>query len=406
MSNQLNDLAAALEGLEAVAHPPPVRALVDLIRRFLIPRLTDPPPPLVVAVVGSTGAGKSTLVNSLAGAAVSKPGVLRPTTNHPVVWTSTSHSERWWPGEVVVGDHPLAESVALIDTPDIDSDVVEHRHLAMEAIAASDAVVFVTTSSRYGDAAAWEVLRLVALKPLVVVVNRLQTRASGARNDLLGRLRTEGMGSVPVLTISEQRIDPDRGRLSHQSVQRLAGVLREWAGRVPEVRLDAMEAAADHLAAELGSVIQTLEDKSDGSSRANKEVNAAFEKCAAAIAAVTLPAIMKRKSWWWPGRRRGIATAPPDLLAALDRAALEAAAALEQGGFDVPPILETSAPSTVSELSLQFAGRWQPDSETVREILERERQRFLAVLAPVPDGTLERLQHGAAVLGDLDWRNV
>ncbi len=179
--------------------------------------------------MGSTGSGKSTLVNSVAGSPVSQPGVLRPTTGEPVVWTGAVHAGRWWPGKVVVGDHPLADSVALIDTPDLDSDVIEHRSRAIDAIAAADAVVFVTTSSRYGDASPWEVLRSVAGKPLVVVVNRLQTRASGARNDLAARLRAEGMGSVPVLTISEQRINPERGRLKQQSVQRLAGVLRDWA---------------------------------------------------------------------------------------------------------------------------------------------------------------------------------
>jgi hypothetical protein len=50
--------------------------------------------------------------------------------------------------------------------------------------------------------------------------------------------------------------------------------------------------------------------------------------------------------------------------------------------------------------------RSRPDSEAVRDILDQERQRFLAVLAPVPEGILERLHHGAAVIGDLDWRNV
>ena len=262
LSNQLGDLAAALERIEHLDAS--VAPLVGIIRRFLIPRLTDPPPPLVVAVVGSTGAGKSTLVNSLAGSTVNKPGVLRPTTSDSAVWTSPAHAGRMWPGKVVTGDHPLAESVALIDTPDLDSDLVEHRQRALEALAIADAVVFVTTSSRYGDASPWEVLQGVAAKPLVVVINRLQTRASGSRNDLTARLRGLGLGSAPVLTISEQRVDPNRDRLSHQSVQRLAGVLKDWAGQSPSLRADALERATDDLASGLRGLVERLEEQSAG----------------------------------------------------------------------------------------------------------------------------------------------
>ncbi|MEU2431344.1 dynamin family protein [Streptomyces sp. NPDC007861] len=52
---------------------------------YLVPRLKDPDAPLLVVVGGSTGAGKSTLVNSLVGRRVSEAGVLRPTTRTPVL---------------------------------------------------------------------------------------------------------------------------------------------------------------------------------------------------------------------------------------------------------------------------------------------------------------------------------
>src|SRR5690349_10788899 len=62
-----------------------VREIVDQLDDYALPRLRDLDAPLLVVVGGSTGAGKSTLVNSLLGVTVTRPGVLRPTTRSPVL---------------------------------------------------------------------------------------------------------------------------------------------------------------------------------------------------------------------------------------------------------------------------------------------------------------------------------
>ena len=68
--------AAAREDLDLAVHQ---------LDDYLLPRLRSHAAPLLVVVGGSTGAGKSTLVNSLLGEHVSAPGVLRPTTRAPVL---------------------------------------------------------------------------------------------------------------------------------------------------------------------------------------------------------------------------------------------------------------------------------------------------------------------------------
>src|SRR5450759_1933214 len=60
-------------------------SLLKALDDYVIPRLTSLDAPLLAVVGGSTGAGKSTLVNSLVGAVVSRSGVLRPTTRRPVL---------------------------------------------------------------------------------------------------------------------------------------------------------------------------------------------------------------------------------------------------------------------------------------------------------------------------------
>ena len=60
--------------------------LAAMLRGNLIPRLADPDRPLVVAIFGPTGSGKSTIVNTLAGRTISASGAVRPTTREAVVW--------------------------------------------------------------------------------------------------------------------------------------------------------------------------------------------------------------------------------------------------------------------------------------------------------------------------------
>ena len=61
------------------------RRLLAQLDDYVLPRLRSLDAPLLAVVGGSTGAGKSTLVNSVVGAQVSRAGVLRPTTTSPVL---------------------------------------------------------------------------------------------------------------------------------------------------------------------------------------------------------------------------------------------------------------------------------------------------------------------------------
>ena len=155
--------------------------LLSQIDDYLLPRLRQSGAPILVALVGSTGAGKSTLMNSLVGKQVSATGIRRPTTNSPVL---ACHPDdmRWFaenvflptlprvrqqglamPGRdgllVLAASEGMPKGVALLDTPDIDSVVQAHRDFAHQFLDASDLWLFVTTARRYADAAVWEMLK-------------------------------------------------------------------------------------------------------------------------------------------------------------------------------------------------------------------------------------------------------
>jgi hypothetical protein len=205
---------------------------------YLVPRLREPQAPLLAVVGGSTGAGKSTLVNSLVGRRVSEAGVLRPTTRTPVLvchpedhhWFSgmrvLPHLTRVWmprdePGPadgVLTHGHDssrvlrvetvetLPPGLALLDAPDIDSLIADNRVLAAELICAADIWVMVTTAARYADAVPWHLLRTAKEYDvtLVTVLDRVPHQVVSEVSRQYGALLTKaGLGHVPRFTVPE-----------------------------------------------------------------------------------------------------------------------------------------------------------------------------------------------------------
>src|SRR5690606_24930266 len=82
---RLGALRLPLETSGAETARTDLRRATDQLDDYLLPRLRAHKAPLLVVVGGSTGAGKSTLVNSVLGERATPPGVLRPTTKSPVL---------------------------------------------------------------------------------------------------------------------------------------------------------------------------------------------------------------------------------------------------------------------------------------------------------------------------------
>jgi len=261
-----------------------VQEITRQLDDYVMPRLATIDAPLLAVVGGSTGAGKSTLVNSLVGRQVSAPGVIRPTTRAPVL-VHHSTDARWFADDRIlpglarssgatkdsrslqlVVDDSIPPGLALLDAPDIDSVVVENRQLAAQLLAAADLWLFVTSAARYADAVPWTFLRAAADRSaaVAVVLDRVPPRAMTEVPPHLGQLMSErGLEDSPLFAVPETTVDAD-GLLPASAIQPirawLASLAADQASRAKVVH-QTLDGAIGALAAKAPNLARAVEEQ-------------------------------------------------------------------------------------------------------------------------------------------------
>ncbi len=262
-------------------------AMARQLDDYILPRSASVDNPLTIVVGGSTGAGKSTLVNTLLGEPLTQSGAIRPTTRHPVLLHRAEDEaalspERFLPtlprtrtsgmnagSQALPGLDPkiaralipittsaLPQGIALIDAPDIDSVSEENRTLAKELLSAADLWLFVTTANRYADAVPWELLHEAAARSIAiaVVLNRVPEGDEEAiENDLRRMLNEAGIHAVLIHTVTEQSRD-EKGMLAPVSLAPLTLWIRELGADAPAraaIARQTLAGAVDTLAGNL-----------------------------------------------------------------------------------------------------------------------------------------------------------
>jgi hypothetical protein len=199
---------------------------------------------LLCVVGGSTGAGKSTLVNSLVGHKVTESGVLRPTTRSPVL-VHNPEDAHWFGADrllpelrgvdytthdqgtlQLVATNELPAGVAILDAPDVDSVEERNRALAAQLLAAADLWLFVTSAARYADQVPWDFLKEAADRStaVAVVLDRTVPKAVREVASHLARMMTaRGLGDSPLFTVAECPVD-ENGLLPTEAV----ASIRSW----------------------------------------------------------------------------------------------------------------------------------------------------------------------------------
>ena len=276
--------------------------LVAQIDDYLLPRLRQLDAPLLMVVGGSTGAGKSTLVNSLVGAEVSAAGVLRPTTRAPVLvcnsadvpWFSddrvlpdlsrTTGGEAGPRGLELVQTDVLPPGLALLDSPDIDSVAAENRVLAAQLLAAADFWLFVTTAARYADAVPWELLHAARERgtALALVLNRVPPDATAEVSEHLARMLAErGLAGTELLVVPETRLES--GLLPTEALAPVRGWLDGLAADA-QARSSLIEqtltGALASIAPRTETVARAVEEQADAVAALREATDRAYERAA------------------------------------------------------------------------------------------------------------------------------
>ncbi len=399
--------------------------MLDQLDHHLIPRVSQEASPAIVVVAGSTGAGKSTVVNALLGEPLTASGVLRPTTkvphlfHHPLdagVLTEVERRAR------VIASEAVPRGLAIVDSPDLDSVRGENREIAADLLEAADLWIFVTTAQRYGDAVPWSALRAGAERgaSVAIVLNRVTPDvAAQVRAELMQRLASEQLQSLPLFVIPE---DPSakggQGIGPTGTVPRdVVGGLGRWLDSVAASSAQTIIERTLHGSTEsLKEWLEELAEVMDHQAALAKEVRAHLRRCAAqaevegsdewyrdiavgpiearwAHATAEGGALFRLSGSWWVRRRvardardAALADIRADVLAAV-QAALSAAAS-------------GAAERMISALSVaeDGVGPWlaaQRDPRDARQVRERraadatrswlERCRVLALAVPGAD---------------------
>lgn len=212
----------------------------------------------IVALAGTTGSGKSSLLNAVVGEEVARTGVTRPTTARAQAVVVGGAGEADSAAGGGTGDvldwlgvpdrHHLPagslggdlDGLVLLDLPDIDSIEVSHHLEAQRLAGLVDLLVWVTDPQKYADRS----LHTEHLVPLAghagsleVLLNKVDTLAPAdverCVEDLDRLLDHDGLGDVRPLPVSADRgdgLDALLGLLAAEVAARRAMVDRVDAG--------------------------------------------------------------------------------------------------------------------------------------------------------------------------------
>ncbi|HEX6255048.1 MAG TPA: dynamin family protein [Euzebyales bacterium] len=284
------------------------RAERDHLRREidgLVARISSLGAPLLVVVGGTTGSGKSTIVNTLVGRAVSRTGVIRPTTENPVLIVHPVDAH-WFTDDRVLADFVRVEyegrrsgrdagenaarlelirdediplGLALVDAPDIDSISARNREIADALLDAADVWLWCTSAAKYADHESMRYLIRAGARRTAIAVALTRVDAENVDElaaDFNDKLAQSASIEPELFTVETARVIDER--LPRPVVGSIERWLRELSGPLVRRsrRRQTIEGALDIMTSDVAGLIEWVRDETTTLGVLNDVINRAI----------------------------------------------------------------------------------------------------------------------------------
>ena len=277
----------------------------DQLRReieALVARIRAMGSPLLVVVGGVTGSGKSTIVNTLVGRAVSRTGVIRPTTANPVLIVHPVDAH-WFTDDRILSDFVRVElegavtrledsddtarlqlirdediplGLALVDAPDIDSLSARNRAIADALLDAADVWLWSTSAAKYADDESMRYLARAGARriSLAVALTRVDPEhVEELTTDFKVKLVEHAALEPELFTVPTARVIDER--LPRPAIGSIERWLRELSGPLVRRsrRRQTIEGALDVMTADVARLMDWVRHENETVKVLNEVIN-------------------------------------------------------------------------------------------------------------------------------------
>lgn len=230
---------------------------------------------LLIAILGGTGVGKSTLINALAKGNISPASIIRPVTRNNVFYYHLENNTSTIDHIILPDDKTFIHEInelkdkIIVDTPDIDSVITENRARMLKTLEISELVLCIVTGEKYKNESLFDILRdSVDIRHFIFLFNKIDLGVSSAQlEDFKDQLEAIGIQNPLILKISSKKYDVPEFIFDQTVVQnefsRLEGLILEKISEkeIREIKKINLENNINHFLNELKATIPAGAEK-------------------------------------------------------------------------------------------------------------------------------------------------